>query len=40
LTVDATVEARLRACHDRETLRRWLLNAARVERAEMIFDQA
>ena len=28
LAVDAEVEARLRACHDRETLRRWLLNAA------------
>ncbi len=38
LAVDATVEARLRACHDRETLRRWLLRAARAERAESLFD--
>ena len=28
LAVDAEVEARLRACHDRESQRRWLLNAA------------
>lgn len=39
LTVDAAVEARLRACHHRETLRRWLLNAAQAERAELIFDR-
>ncbi|MDG4550710.1 MAG: Uma2 family endonuclease [Candidatus Contendobacter sp.] len=39
LAVDATVEARLRACHDRETLRRWLLNAAQAERADGIFDR-
>jgi hypothetical protein len=38
LVVDATIEDRLRACHDREILRRWLLNAARVDQAERIFD--
>ncbi len=39
LAVDAAVEARLRVCHDREILRRWLLNAAQVERAEQVFDR-
>jgi len=37
LAVDATVEARLRACRDREVLRRWLLNAAQVVQADQIF---
>lgn len=36
--VDAAIEDRLRACHDRETLQAWLLNAARVEQAGLIFD--
>ena len=39
LAVDATVEARLQTGHNQETLQRWLLNAARVERAELIFDE-
>ena len=39
LTVDAAVEERLRASHDREILQVWLLNAARVERAELIFQR-
>ncbi len=39
LAVDANVEDRLRVCHDRETLQAWLLNAARVERADLIFDR-
>jgi hypothetical protein len=38
LTVDAAVEERLRACHDREVLQRWLLKAAQVARADLIFD--
>ncbi len=38
LAVDPTVAARLRAGHDRETLQRWLLQAARVECAEQLFD--
>jgi Uma2 family endonuclease len=38
LAVNATAEAQLRACHDREILRRWLLCAVRVERAEQLFD--
>lgn len=38
LAVDAMVEARLQACHDQEILRRWLLNAAQADRAELIFD--
>ena len=38
LAVEATVEARVRACHDRETLRRWLLRAAQAGRAESLFD--
>jgi hypothetical protein len=37
LAVDTTVEARVRTCHDRETLRRWLLRAAQAERAESLF---
>jgi hypothetical protein len=39
LAVDANVEDRLRVCHDRETLQAWLLNAARVEGADLIFDR-
>jgi Uma2 family endonuclease len=38
LTVETTVEMQLRTCHDRETLRRWLLSAVRVERTEQLFD--
>ena len=38
LAVDPTVAARLRAGHDRETLQRWLLQAARVECVEQLFD--
>ncbi len=37
LTVDVAVEERLRACHDREVLQRWLLKAAQVARADLIF---
>ena len=40
LAVTADVEARLRASHDPAHLRRWLLLAARVERAEALFAAA
>jgi hypothetical protein len=40
LAVTADVEARLRASHDPASLRRWLLLAARVERAEALFAAA
>lgn len=40
LAVTAAVEARLRASHDPASLRRWLLLAARVERAEALFAAA
>lgn len=36
--VDTPLGTRVRACRDRETLRRWLLRAARVERGEQLFD--
>ncbi len=38
LGVEAEVEVWLRASHDPASLRRWLLLAARVERAEALID--
>jgi len=36
--VDTPLETRVRACRDRDTLSRWLLRAARVERGEQLLD--
>uniref|UniRef100_UPI0025F7056D Uma2 family endonuclease n=1 Tax=uncultured Lamprocystis sp. TaxID=543132 RepID=UPI0025F7056D len=38
IPVDTTLEIRVRACRERDTLHRWLLRAARVERGEQLFD--
>ena len=38
IPVDAPLETRVRACRERDTLHRWLLRAARVERGEQLFD--
>jgi len=38
IPVDTSLETRVRDCRDRDTLHRWLLRAARVERGEQLFD--
>ena len=38
IPVDTPLETRVRACRERDTLHRWLLRAARVERGEQLFD--
>jgi len=38
IPVDAPLETRVRACRDRDTLHRWLLRAARIERGEQLLD--
>ena len=38
IPVDAPIETRVRACREHDTLHRWLLRAASIERGEQLFD--